>query len=205
VGGTAADQFGLTGTGSCVGVRLPPGTSCKFSVVFEPSVAGALAAQVEVVSNAATSPDAAPVSGTAFSVAVPGNPPESPPGNPPGSPPGNAPPLAVAGKQGDRPGVIDNSFTIGRPVLNLKKGTAKLPVTLPGAGTLTLRGSGSHAQVVPGPGTVSVPVQAKGRKRGILNRRGNVALALTLTFQPSGGEPNTLKTTVKLKKKVRSG
>jgi phage terminase large subunit-like protein len=201
VGGTAADQFGLTGTGSCVGVRLSPGSSCKFSVVFEPSVAGVLAAQVEIVSNAATSPDAAPLSGKAFGVAVPGH----PPGNPPGSPPGNAPQVAVAGKNGDQPGVIDNSFTIGRPVLNLKKGTAKLPVTLPGAGTLTLEGSGTHTDAVSGPGTISVPVQAKGGKRGILNRRGNVALALTLTFQPSGGEPNTLKTTMKLKKRLHSG
>ena len=90
-------------------------------------------------------------------------------------------------------------------MLNVKKGTAKLPVTLPGAGTLTLAGSGTSTQSVAGPGTVSVQVQARGRKKGILNRKGQVALGLTLTFLPAGGEPNTLKTTLKLKKRANPG
>ena len=90
VGGPAADQFALSGTGSCTGAPLPPGSSCKFSAVFEPSVSGALAAQIEVVSNAASSPDAAPVSGTAFSL------------NPPANGPGNTAPLAGGGGGGRR-------------------------------------------------------------------------------------------------------
>ena len=56
------------------------------------------------------------------------------------------------------------AFTIGRPILNRRKGTARLPVTLPGAGTLIATGSGVFTKPVAGPGTVTVPVRARGRK-----------------------------------------
>ena len=36
----------------------------------------------------------------------------------------------------------DNSFKIGKPKLNRRRGTATLPVTVPGPGTLGLRGDG---------------------------------------------------------------
>jgi Glycosyl hydrolase family 26 len=177
VGGPAADQFDLTGTGSCTGAPLLPGSSCEFSATFEPSIAGALAAEIEVVSDAESSPDAAALAGTAVA--------------PVSASPGN--PLLHA--------VIDNSFKIGRPVLNARKGTARLPVTLPGAGTLILAGSGVSTTAATGPGTLTIQVRARGRKQGVLNRSGHVALKLTLTFVPTGGDPSSQTTTLRLKKR----
>ena len=132
-------------------------------------------AAIEVVSNAASSPDAAPLAGVAVAPFSPEN------------------SLQHAG--------IDNSFEIGKPVLDTRKGTARLPVTVPGAGTLILAGSGVSTTPVSGPGTVTLQVRARGRKRGMLRRNGTVGLKLTLTFLPSGGQPNTKTATLKLKKR----
>lgn len=175
VGGPDADQFSLTGTGSCTGAPLLPGSSCEFSAAFEPSTAGRQVAAIEVLSDAVSSPDAALLAGTAVA---------------PGSSGSSARPIR-----------IDNSFKIGRPLLNRKKGTARLPVTVPGAGTLILVGSGVATLPVAGPGTVRMNVRARGRKSELLNRNGSVALRLALTFVPTGGEPSTQKTTLRLRKR----
>jgi Glycosyl hydrolase family 26 len=181
VGGPDADQFGLTGTGSCTGAPLSSGSSCEFSAAFEPSSAGKQVAAIEVVSNAASSPDAAPLAGTAVatgSAVAPGS-----------------------SRSPARPIRIDNTFKIGRPLLNRRKGTARLPVTVPAAGTLILAGSVVATLPVAGPGTVTMNVRARDRKSGLLNRNGIVALRLALTFVPTGGEPSTQKTTLRLRKR----
>ena len=182
VGGADADQFSLTGTDSCTGAPLAPGAICEFSAVFEPSTEGELAATVEIVSNAASSPDAASLSGTGVAAASPEEEP------------------AAARVAAVRPKAIDNSFTVGRPVLNRKKGTARLPVTLPGAGTLISVGSGVTTVPVAGPESVTLQVRARGRKMRALKRSGKVALKLTLTFVPVGGTPNSRDATLRLRK-----
>ena len=179
VAGPDADQFALPSTASCTGAPLLPGASCKFSAAFKPSRAGAQEASVEVFSNAASSPDAASLSGTA--VAAPPRPEAAAAGAPPRS-------------------RISNAFTIGRPILNRRKGTARLPVTLPGAGTLIATGSGVFTLPVAGPGTVTVPVRARGRKRRALNRHGKVALKLTVSFEPRGGLPRAQTVRLRLRK-----
>ena len=157
--------------------HLAPGASCQFSAAFKPSSAGARAASVEVFSNAASSPDVASLSGN-----------------------------AVGGDRcGRRPGRrrgrgVSNAFTIGRPILNRRKGTARLPVTLSGAGTLIATGSGVFTKPVAGPATVTVPVRARGRKRRALNRRGAVTLRLTVTFVPRGGQASTQTVRLRLRK-----
>jgi hypothetical protein len=180
VAGPDADQFALPSTASCTGAPLQPGASCEFSAAFKPSRAGAQEASVEVVSNAASSPDAASLSGTAIrsSTAAGGG-----------------------GAAGGTAGVgISNAFTIGRPILNRRKGTARLPVTLPGPGTLNVTGSGAVTLPVAGAGTVKVPVRARGRKARMLNRLGEVALKLTLSFAPRGGLLNSQTVRLRLRK-----
>jgi hypothetical protein len=180
VAGPDADQFALPSTASCTGAPLLPGASCEFSAAFKPSRAGAQEASVEVVSNAASSPDAASLSGTAL--------------------PSTAAPRG-GGAAGGTAGVgISNAFSIGRPILNRRKGTARLPVTLPGAGTLIATGSGVFTKPVAGPETVTVPVRATGRKRRALNRNGKVVLKLSVSFEPRGGLRRSQTVRLRLRK-----
>jgi DNA-binding beta-propeller fold protein YncE len=107
-----------------------------------------------------------------------------------------------------------NAFTIGKPKLNRKRGTAKLPVSVPGAGTLTLGGKGVMPQrtvrraagaankAVAGAGTVNLLVKAKGKTKKTLNKKGKVKVKPKITFTPTGGSPNAQTKTIKLKKKL---
>jgi hypothetical protein len=109
--------------------------------------------------------------------------------------------------------VPSNAFTIGKPKLNKRKGTAKLPVTVPGGGTLTLTGKGvvkqrparatKASKAVSAAGTVKLLVKAKGKAKRKLNKRGRVKVKVTVTFTPSGGEPASQNKTLKLIKKLR--
>jgi Glycosyl hydrolase family 26 len=166
VAGADANQFVLLDTGACTSAPLQAGASCEFTATFEPSIAGVQEASIEILSNAASSPDAASLSGTA---------------------------VAAASVARPAAGVVrvSNSFMIGKPILNRKKGTARLPVTLPGAGTLIAVGSGVSTLSVGGPGTVGLQVKARGGKRRTLIRSGKVGLKITLTFVPRGGEAST--------------
>ncbi len=87
-------------------------------------------------------------------------------------------------------------FTIGAPILNRNRGTAKLPVTVPGPGTLALSGRG----VVPvhatdskdvAAGTTKLTVRAAGRARRRLRRHGAATVHPTVTYTPSGGRART--------------
>jgi hypothetical protein len=102
-----------------------------------------------------------------------------------------------------------NSVKLAKPKLNKKKGTAILPVTVPGAGELALSGKGAVAQraagavvskTVSGPGVVRLKVKAKGKSRQKLNRTGSVNLKVTITFTPAAGNPSSRKAKIKLKK-----
>jgi subtilisin-like proprotein convertase family protein len=99
-----------------------------------------------------------------------------------------------------------NTFRAGKPKLNKKKGTARLPVTVADSGQLTLRGKGvksasaSKAKAVAGPGTVKLPVRPKGKTRKKLNSTGKAAVKVKLTFTPTGGTPRTQTKKIKLKK-----
>jgi hypothetical protein len=178
--GRDAGQFALGGTGSCTGAALAPGASCLFSAAFNPSSPGVRQAGVEVFSNAASSPDAASLSGSGV---------------------GSGAAAGGGGAAGGTAGVgISNAFTIGRPILNRRKGTARLPVTLPGPGTLSVTGSGSTTLPVAGPGTVKVRVRARGRKAQALNRHGRVALKLSVSFEPRGGLPRAQTVRLRLRK-----
>jgi hypothetical protein len=102
-----------------------------------------------------------------------------------------------------------NAFTLGKPKLNKKKGTAKLPVTVPGPGNLTLAGKGVVKQrpalvsrAVSAAGTVKLLVKSKGKKKRTLDRTGSVKVKVKVTYTPTGGSPNTETKRIKLIKRL---
>jgi hypothetical protein len=107
-------------------------------------------------------------------------------------------------------------FSFGRLKRNATRGTAVLPVTVPGAGTLSLSGRGVARQqastsraasagprAVTSASTVKLEVKGKGKKKKTLNETGKVKLNLAITYSPAGGNyPTTRSMKVKLKKKL---
>jgi len=100
--------------------------------------------------------------------------------------------------------VPSNAFSLGKPTRNKKAGTAATPVTVPGAGTLSLAGLGVAArnQVASGAGTVQFKVKATGAAKRKLKRTGKVTVMIAVTFTPNKGVPNTVTQVIKLRKKV---
>jgi hypothetical protein len=108
-----------------------------------------------------------------------------------------------------------NAFSFGKLKLNKKKGTAVLPVIVPGAGTLTLTGKGlvkqrparpapttaALAKAVGGAGTVKLLVKTKGKAKRKLNRNGRLKVTLKVTFAPTGGVAASRTKTIKLIKR----
>ena len=97
----------------------------------------------------------------------------------------------------------DNAFTLGGVARNKKRGTATLTVNLPNPGELTGSGNGVTVASVTahGPGPVTVKIKATGKKKRKLSEMGKVKVAPTLTYAPTGGDPTTQSTTLKLKKR----
>jgi hypothetical protein len=105
-----------------------------------------------------------------------------------------------------------NQFSFGKLKRNLKRGTAKLTVVVPGPGTLTLRGKGLVKQrpaagalaskVVSAAGKVKLLIKSKGRKRKKLNATGKVKVKPMITYTPTGGSANSKTKRVKLKKRL---
>ncbi|MGN6663204.1 MAG: hypothetical protein ACTHK6_03180 [Solirubrobacterales bacterium] len=85
-----------------------------------------------------------------------------------------------------------NAFSIGKPVLNEKKGTAKLPVTVPGPGTLTIADVKKakvriKAKTLQTLGTAHLPVTPTKSARKTLKAKGRLKLKVAVTFAPTGG------------------
>jgi hypothetical protein len=94
-----------------------------------------------------------------------------------------------------------NAFTLGEVSRNKKKGTATIKVEAPNPGDLVATGKGVAGQASPtGPGSVELTIRAKGTRKKRLNRNGKLTLNAAITFTPSGGDPSTQFTKLKLKK-----
>lgn len=103
----------------------------------------------------------------------------------------------------DQPGpppVVSNLFSFGKPKLNKKLGTAKLPVTIPGPGTLVLSDKGvvEQKKTPTAAGTVNMLVKAKDQKKEFL-ATGKVRVNVKVTFAPTGGTANSKSKTLVLK------
>jgi hypothetical protein len=105
-----------------------------------------------------------------------------------------------------------NAIGIGTLIRNKKKGTAMLPVTVPGRGTLALSGKGVKALparasvATTTAGTVNLPIRAKGKAKKRLFATGKAKLRVSVTFTPTSdpAEPPATQTTkLKLRKKLR--
>jgi hypothetical protein len=108
-----------------------------------------------------------------------------------------------------------NKFDFGRLKHNRNNGTARFPVTVPGAGTLTLSGKGivgqrlakraatPAARSVSAAGTVKLLIKAKGKAKRKLNDDGKVKIKVRVTYTPTDGTPSTKKPKVKLIKKLQ--
>jgi hypothetical protein len=86
------------------------------------------------------------------------------------------------------------AFTLGKFEQNRRKGIAKLPVTVPGPGTLTLSGKGVKARTAGGAvartsvaaaGTVKLTVKPKGKTKSKLLSSHKAKVSVNVTFAPS--------------------
>jgi hypothetical protein len=102
-----------------------------------------------------------------------------------------------------------NAFTLGKAKSN-KNGTATLTVNVPYPGELAASGNGvksasaaraQAAKTVTAPGAVQLLIKAAGKKRKKLNATGKVKVTANVIFTPTGGDPSTQSTKLKLKKR----
>ncbi|MCW2989406.1 MAG: beta-mannanase-like protein [Solirubrobacterales bacterium] len=126
---------------------------------------------------------------------------------PPGDPP-ETPAAGVAQQPAAKStvrAVVNNSFAIGRALLNLKAGTARLPITVPGPGRLELLGAIVRGRHIDTAGKAVLKVAAKPGKKRVLDRTGSVRLMVTVTFVPDGGQPSSQTKAVKLRRRAGTG
>lgn len=95
-----------------------------------------------------------------------------------------------------------NAAVLGKFTRNRKRGTGALLVSVPSAGTLTLTGKGVKKATAraAAPGKVRLRVQATGKAKKRLNAKGRVKVALTITFQPTGGDTASQSRTLSLRR-----
>jgi len=114
----------------------------------------------------------------------------------------------------DAGGGNNSGLKFGKVIKNKKKGTALLPVTVPGSGELSLGGKGVvHKRParardlgvlqrkVDQAGTYKLKVKAKGRKKAKLFDTGKVKVKAVVTFKPTSGD--AVKATKKIRLKKR--
>jgi PKD repeat protein len=97
-----------------------------------------------------------------------------------------------------------NEFLIGRFSPRRKLGTGTLALTLPGPGKLVLSGRGVKRERLrpKRAGKVRISVRARGAAHKTLLKRGQVKLALSIAFTPSGGTTRLKHKNVTLIKKL---
>jgi tripartite motif-containing protein 71 len=94
---------------------------------------------------------------------------------------------------GGEPPPPANEFEIGKAKLNKRRGTAKVPVDVPGPGELTLKGKGVKRQRLSAgdAGRKILKAIPLVRLRRDLEEDGRERVTLTITFTPVGGEANS--------------
>jgi Tol biopolymer transport system component len=99
-----------------------------------------------------------------------------------------------------------SGLRIGRPILNRRQGTAKLPVTVPAAGTISLRGKQvkpRRRHSVAGAATVKLLVKPKAGAAKALTRKGKAKVKVVVTYARKGGGVETASKTFALVEKRR--
>ncbi len=107
---------------------------------------------------------------------------------------------------------VEPTNTLGlsaQPVLNKRKGTATLTISVPNPGQLDFSGTGINiaetaaVKTVTAPGPVKFLIRATGKKLKKLKKKGRVGVTATFTFTPRGGAASTQSTSLKLRKKLK--
>jgi hypothetical protein len=106
--------------------------------------------------------------------------PEPPPDSPSTTPSGSG--KRTSSKAAPR--TVDNSFTIGKPSLNRRRGTASLPVTVPGPGLVTVEGQSRCAAKPPAPARSSCGSPPSGPSAPCSPSRGPCACASSSPTPP---------------------
>lgn len=197
LGGPDPGQFALD-DGGCSSATIPPGGGCVVEVAFAPTASGVHVARLQVL-TANGGEDFAELSGTGSEA-----PPEQvaePSGSRPADPPPGDPVVAE---------LPSNQFVIGKPRLDLRDGTALLPLWLPEAGTVSLGGKDvvllrpetrAHTLIARGPERMFLRLRAKGPKLRRLDRSGRAKVRATVTFMPAGGRPLTKEDRIVLRRR----
>jgi hypothetical protein len=99
-----------------------------------------------------------------------------------------------------KPPKPSNEIDFGRLKRNRRRGTAKLTVTVPGSGQLTLAGAGVVGQKrdLAEAGDIVLSIKASGKRRRKLDHTGALKLKLKIAFTPTGGDLATRTKAVKL-------
>ena len=95
-----------------------------------------------------------------------------------------------------------NQILLGKLSRNKDRGTATLPITLPGPGTVSLESPKLKPQALSSAtaGNVVVKFKSVGSARQKLKRKGKLNVSAAVTFTPTGGTANTVTTQTKLKR-----
>jgi hypothetical protein len=98
--------------------------------------------------------------------------------------------------------VVKATVRIGRPKLSRKKGTALLPVSVPGGGILTLKGGGVRSlQRRPnGPQRLRILIKAAGKAKKRLARTGSARVVAQIKYKPVPGVPVTARKAIVLRR-----
>lgn len=152
-------------------------------------ISGASALAVGIIST--SNGPAPPFAATWDLIEVVNDPAPKAPDNPTGPP---TPP--------DQPGpppTISNRFSLGKPKLNKKLGTASLPVTVPGPGTLTLSDKSVVAQKKTWNRAGTANLLVKPKSRSELLATGRLKVTVKVTYGPTGGTAASKTRTLVLK------
>jgi len=121
-------------------------------------------------------------------------------------PPATSTTAGGGGKAATRAGAagakIAASFRIGKPRLDRRRGTARLPVTVSGPGRLLVVGGTEAVRELRRAGTTVLRVRVRGAKRRRLQRHGTVRVRLRITFVPAGAEPLSRTVSIRLRKRA---
>jgi TolB protein len=99
------------------------------------------------------------------------------------------------------PGPVSNDFSFGKLRRNRKRGTAKLPVNVPGPGELDLAKTEKvkpQGKRAPAEAEVKFAIKPKGKSKRALRKKGKAKVLAKVTYTPDGGEPNTESKRLKL-------
>lgn len=101
---------------------------------------------------------------------------------------------------------LSSNLSVGKAKRNRRRRTAKLPVGVPGAGKITVKGRGLRAREVKasGPRSLRLKVVPRGRARRALRQGGRVRVKARVVYDPAVGPPTTVVRKVRLRQSPAS-